>query len=57
MRCIFTLDWVAESIWWNDTFFRETAVYSFTGMLTSPKLIAPLHIARGMPQIYPSGAS
>jgi hypothetical protein len=24
-----------------------------TGMLTSPKLIAPLQIARGMLQIYP----
>jgi hypothetical protein len=36
---------------------RETALYSFTGMLTSPKLIEPLQIARGMPQIYPPGAS
>jgi hypothetical protein len=24
-----------------------------TGMLTSPKLIAPLQIARGIPQSYP----
>jgi hypothetical protein len=36
---------------------RETALYSFTGMLTSPKLMAPLHMARGMHQIYPQGAA
>src|SRR5262245_5683242 len=42
------LDPVFESIWWNCTFLRETAPYSFTGMLTRPKLIDPLQMARGM---------
>jgi hypothetical protein len=27
---------------------RDTALYSFTGMLTRPKLIDPLQMARGM---------
>jgi hypothetical protein len=34
--------------WWNLTVLRETALYTFTGTLTSPKLIAPLQIARGI---------
>jgi hypothetical protein len=38
--------------WWNRTVFRETAGYSFTGTLTSPKLIAPLQIARGTGQLF-----
>jgi hypothetical protein len=28
-----------------------------TGMFTNPKLIAPLQIARGMHQIYPSAGA
>src|SRR5918999_4510119 len=39
----------SASSWWKRTVLRETALYSFTGMLTSPKLIAPLQIALGMP--------
>jgi hypothetical protein len=30
----------------------EVALYSFIGTLTSPKLIAPLQIARGMGRFY-----
>jgi hypothetical protein len=33
--------------------WSRTAVYAFTGTLTRPKLIEPLHIARGMPRGYP----
>ena len=40
------LDPVRESIWLNETFFRETALNSLTGMLTKPKLIDPLQMAR-----------
>src|SRR3954451_17375766 len=36
------------SIWLNDTDLRDTALKSFTGMLTSPKLIDPLQMALGM---------
>src|SRR5581483_1706707 len=39
---------VPSSSWLNRTSFGETALNSFTGTLTSPKLIAPLQIARGM---------
>src|SRR5688500_15835815 len=43
--------------WWNRTVFLLTAEYSFTGTLTSPKEIAPLHIDRGMdPILLPRGA-
>src|SRR5204862_3340737 len=31
---------------------RSTAVNSFTGTLTSPKLIAPVQIGRGMEQLF-----
>src|SRR4051794_34158025 len=31
--------------WWKRTLLRDTALYSFTGTLTRPKLIAPLQIA------------
>lgn len=34
--------------WWNRTSFGEVAVTSFTGTLTSPKLIEPLHMGLGM---------
>src|SRR3954464_11258950 len=40
------------SIWLNDTVLRDTALKSFTGMLTSPKLIDPLQIALGIPKVY-----
>src|SRR5829696_5149365 len=43
--------------WWNRTVFLLTAEYSFTGTLTSPKEIAPLHIDRGIgPILLPGGA-
>src|SRR5215203_3620731 len=43
--------------WWNRTVFLLTAEYSFTGTLTSPKEIAPLHIDRGIgPILLPRGA-
>src|SRR5438046_1770136 len=47
-RFIFTREPVRESIWLNDTFLRDTALNSLMGMLTSPKLIEPLHTARAM---------
>jgi hypothetical protein len=34
--------------WWKRTDFGDVAEYSFTGTLTSPKLIAPDQIARGI---------
>src|SRR5215213_5234001 len=37
-----------ESIWLNRTCLRLTALKSWTGMLTRPKLIDPLQMARGM---------
>src|SRR4051794_37375575 len=40
------------SIWLNDTDLRDTALKSFTGMLTSPKLIDPLQMALGMAKVY-----
>src|SRR5436190_4858719 len=36
------------SIWLKLTVLRDTALKSFTGMLTRPKLIDPLQMARGM---------
>ena len=36
--------------WWKRTLLRETALYSFTGTLTSPKLMAPLQIDLGISQ-------
>src|SRR4051812_28214305 len=44
---------VRLSIWLNETDLRETALNSLTGMLTSPKLIDPLHIAVGMSVVLP----
>jgi hypothetical protein len=44
---------VLADSWWNRTDFGEVAEYSFTGTLTSPKLIAPLQIARGIDLFYP----
>src|SRR2546423_7725963 len=38
--------------WWKRTDFLETALYSFTGTLTRPKLIAPVHIDLGMPHSF-----
>src|SRR5580693_8994137 len=34
-----------EWIWWKWTVLRVTALYSFTGTLTRPKLRVPIHIA------------
>src|SRR5450755_584202 len=39
---------VLDDSWWKRTVLGEVALYIFTGTLTSPKLIAPLQIARGM---------
>src|SRR4051794_22592919 len=39
---------VPSSSWLNRTSFGETALNSFTGTLTSPKLMAPLQMALGM---------
>src|SRR3954453_19942965 len=30
--------------WWNETSFCSVALYSFTGIVTSPKLMAPFQI-------------
>src|SRR5215213_2568754 len=38
--------------WWKRTVFGDVALYSLIGTLTSPKLIAPLQIARGMGRFY-----
>src|ERR1041384_742828 len=38
---------VPSSSWWNLTSFGDVAENSFTGTLTSPKLIAPVQIERG----------
>src|SRR3954470_6785538 len=35
--------------------WSRTAVYAFTGTLTRPKLIEPLHVARAMPRGVPAG--
>src|SRR5437870_2848060 len=45
---------VRLSIWLNDTFLRDTALNSLIGMLTSPKLIDPLQMARGMADSLPA---
>src|SRR5260370_23183729 len=39
---------VPSSSWLKRTSFGDTAENSFTGTFTSPKLMAPLQIARGM---------
>src|SRR5215210_7469262 len=39
---------VLELSWWNRTVLRLTAEYSFTGTLTSPNEMAPLHIDLGI---------
>src|SRR5436305_11848548 len=39
---------VPSSSWLNRTSLGETALNSFTGTLTSPKLMAPLQIALGI---------
>src|SRR5947209_8420739 len=38
--------------WWKRTVLGCVALNSFTGTLTSPKLIAPLQIARAMSVLY-----
>ena len=43
---------VLADSWWKRTVFGEVALYSLTGTLTSPKLIAPLQIARAIPPLY-----
>ena len=45
------------SSWWKWIVWSRTAVYALTGTLTRPKLIEPLHVARGMPRRYPLAAS
>src|ERR1700704_2385977 len=45
---------VRSSIWLNDTVFFETALVSFTGMLTSPKLMEPLQRGRAIPPLSAS---
>ena len=52
-RFCFTRDLLLASIWWNRTSFGDTALYSFTGTFTSPKLMAPLHIDRAMAYLLP----
>ncbi len=37
-----------ESSWLKRTVLRDTAVYIRTGTLTSPKLMVPVQMARGM---------
>ena len=44
------------SSWWKWIVWSRTAVYAFTGTLTRPKLIEPLHVARGMPRGVPARA-
>src|SRR5688572_14407915 len=39
---------VRLSSWLKLTFLRDTAAYSLIGMLTSPKLMAPLQMALGI---------
>src|SRR4051795_10045528 len=46
----------ALSSWWKRTVFLRAALYSFTGMFTRPKLIAPLQIARAMACKVPGSA-
>src|ERR1700759_5649470 len=38
--------------WWKRTVLGEVALYSLTGTLTSPKLIAPDQIARAIQALY-----
>src|SRR5690242_21939150 len=38
--------------WWKRTDLGEVALYSLTGTLTSPKLIAPDQIARAIRALY-----
>jgi hypothetical protein len=40
--------------WWKDTSFCSVALYSFTGIVTSPKLMAPFQIDLTAPP-YPLG--
>ena len=42
---------VRTSSWLKCTVLRETALNSFTGMLTSPKLIDPVQIDWGMARL------
>jgi hypothetical protein len=44
---------VRVSIWLKLTLLRDTAVNILIGMLTNPKLMAPLHMARGMSEVCP----
>src|SRR5438045_1533775 len=38
--------------WWKRTVFGDVALYSLTGTLTNPKLIAPDQIARAIHALY-----
>src|SRR4051812_29760120 len=44
---------VPRSNWWKEMSFCSVALNSLTGMLTSPKPMDPLQIARAMPSSYP----
>ena len=48
---------VSRESWWKRTDFGEVALYSFTGTLTSPKLIAPDQIARAIAVVIPARAA
>ena len=41
---------VLPDSWWKRTVLRSTALYIFTGTVTIPKPIVPVHIARGIRQ-------
>src|ERR1700744_4043728 len=43
---------VLPDSWWKRTLLGEVALYSLTGTLTSPKLIAPDQIARAIQALY-----
>src|SRR4051812_49868903 len=47
---------VSPLSWWKRTVLRETAEYSLTGTLISPKEIAPLQIDRGIGVLNYPGA-
>src|SRR2546421_12544897 len=49
--CLIRAPVLLES-WWKRTVLGEVALYSLTGTLTSPKLIAPDQIARAIQALY-----
>ena len=48
---------VRESSWLKLTLLRDTAAYSLIGMLTSPKLMAPLQMALGIRASIPNSSA